>query len=44
MRKNKVLIELEERLKKEILFLDGAMGTVVQLYKLGEADFRKGYF
>lgn len=44
MQKNKVLIELEERLKKEILFLDGAMGTVVQLYKLSEADFRKGYF
>ncbi len=44
MRKNKVLIELEERLKKEIIFLDGAMGTVVQLYKLSEADFRKGHF
>lgn len=44
MKKNSVLIELEQRLKKEILFLDGAMGTVIQLYKLNEADFRKNYF
>jgi len=44
MKKNKVLVELEERLKKEILFLDGAMGTVIQLYKLKEEDFRKGFF
>ena len=44
MKKNKTLIELEHRLKNEILFLDGAMGTVIQLYKLKEADFRNGYF
>jgi 5-methyltetrahydrofolate--homocysteine methyltransferase len=44
LKKNKILAELEERLKKEILFLDGAMGTVIQLYKLSEADFRKGHF
>ena len=44
MKKNPVLLELEQRLKKEILFLDGAMGTVIQLYKLNESDFRKGYF
>lgn len=44
MKKNRVLIELENRLKEQILFLDGAMGTVIQLYKLGEQDFRKGYF
>ena len=44
MKKNSVLLELEQRLKKEILFLDGAMGTVIQLYKLGEADFRKNFF
>ena len=44
MKKNKILIELEERLKKEILFLDGAMGTVIQLYKLKEEDFRHGFF
>lgn len=44
MKKSSVLLELEQRLKKEILFLDGAMGTVIQLYKLSEADFRKNYF
>lgn len=44
MKKNSVLIELEQRLKKEILFLDGAMGTVIQLYKLSEADFRRNFF
>lgn len=44
MKKNPILTELEERLKKEILFLDGAMGTVVQLYKLTEEDFRRGPF
>lgn len=32
--------EIRERLKKEILFLDGAMGTMVQQYKLSEQDFR----
>ena len=40
MKKSKVLIELEEWVKKEILFLDGAMGTVIQLHRLQEADFR----
>ncbi len=44
VKKNSVLLELEQRLKKEILFLDGAMGTVIQLYKLGEADFRRNFF
>ncbi len=44
MLKNSILLELELRLKKEILFLDGAMGTVIQLYKLEEADFRRGHF
>ena len=44
MKKNAILLELEERLKKEILFLDGAMGTVIQLYKLKEEDFRKNHF
>ncbi len=36
--------EIKERLKKEILFLDGAMGTMIQRYQLQEADFRKGHF
>ena len=44
MKQNPILLELEARLKKEILFLDGAMGTVIQLYKLQEDDFRHGYF
>src|SRR6056300_273068 len=32
--------ELESLLKSRILFLDGAMGTMIQRYKLTEADFR----
>ena len=40
MKKHPVLVELESRLKKEVLFLDGAMGTMVQLEKLTEADYR----
>lgn len=36
--------EIQERLKSEILFLDGAMGTMIQQYKLGEEDFRKNHF
>ncbi|WP_081111743.1 methionine synthase [Bdellovibrio bacteriovorus] len=40
MKKSVLLKELEQTLKERILFLDGAMGTVVQLYKLQEADFR----
>src|SRR5688572_22318878 len=37
------LQELEKRLAQEILFLDGAMGTMIQQYKLTEADFKKGF-
>lgn len=44
MKKHPILVELEKRLAKEILFLDGAMGTVIQLYKLQESDFKKGPF
>ncbi|MGZ3771071.1 MAG: methionine synthase [Bdellovibrio sp.] len=40
MKKNTVLVELEQKLKEKLLFLDGAMGTMVQLYKLNEADYR----
>jgi 5-methyltetrahydrofolate--homocysteine methyltransferase len=36
------LQELQSLLSKEILFLDGAMGTVVQLYKLAEGDYKRG--
>jgi 5-methyltetrahydrofolate--homocysteine methyltransferase len=31
---------LPELLKQRILILDGAMGTMIQRYKLGEADYR----
>jgi 5-methyltetrahydrofolate--homocysteine methyltransferase len=34
----------KEELKKRILVLDGAMGTMIQQYKLEEEDFRKGWF
>ncbi|NOT77478.1 MAG: methionine synthase [Bacteriovoracaceae bacterium] len=44
MKKHPTLIELEKTLKEKILFLDGAMGTMVQTYKLGESDFRLGHF
>lgn len=33
-------MKLEEILQKRILILDGAMGTMIQRYKLEEADFR----
>jgi 5-methyltetrahydrofolate--homocysteine methyltransferase len=36
--------KLTEALKKRILILDGAMGTMIQRYKLEEDDFRKGWF
>ncbi|MBF1263785.1 MAG: homocysteine S-methyltransferase family protein, partial [Lautropia mirabilis] len=31
---------LRELLKERILILDGAMGTMIQQYKLGEDDYR----
>src|SRR5690349_13486559 len=31
---------IEEEIKKRILVLDGAMGTMIQRYKLEEADYR----
>ena len=31
---------IEELLKERILIIDGAMGTMVQTYNLGESDFR----
>lgn len=37
-----VMDRLKQRLSSEILILDGAMGTMVQQYKLKEEDFRKG--
>ena len=32
--------ELRELLDRRILILDGAMGTMIQRYRLDEADFR----
>lgn len=44
MKKSEKLIELENRLQNEILILDGAMGTMIQQYKLQELDFRRQFF
>ena len=33
--------KIEHILKERILVLDGAMGTMIQRYKLQEEDFRK---
>ncbi|MCB0349347.1 MAG: homocysteine S-methyltransferase family protein, partial [Bdellovibrionales bacterium] len=44
MQKHPTLLDLESTLETKILFLDGAMGTMIQGYKLQEEDFRKGYF
>lgn len=41
---NNVRNELEQSLKNRILFLDGAMGTMVQQYHLSEDDFRGDRF
>lgn len=35
---------LDQEIHKRILVLDGAMGTMIQRYKLEEEDFRKGWF
>jgi 5-methyltetrahydrofolate--homocysteine methyltransferase len=34
------ITRIEEEIKKRILVLDGAMGTMIQQYKLEEADYR----
>lgn len=44
LKKSPLLIELEKKLSSQILILDGAMGTMIQQYKLKEEDFRKGHF
>lgn len=36
--------KMKEELKKRVLVLDGAMGTMIQQYQLGEKDFREGWF
>ncbi len=37
---NKMPHRIEQLLQQRILILDGAMGTMIQRYKLGEADYR----
>ncbi|HTD90570.1 MAG TPA: homocysteine S-methyltransferase family protein, partial [Burkholderiales bacterium] len=32
--------QIESALEKRILILDGAMGTMIQRYKLGEKEYR----
>lgn len=44
MKKSSLLIELEQVLRERLLVLDGAMGTMVQLHKLSEADYRGSRF
>ena len=44
VKKTESFLELEEMLKQRILFMDGAMGTMIQEYKLGEDDFRGNRF
>lgn len=40
MKKTEVFDQLSELAEQEIVMLDGAMGTMIQGYKLNEADFR----
>ncbi len=44
LKESQNLVELKERLKNEILIIDGAMGTMIQTYKLSEEDFRGDHF
>src|SRR6201991_3513421 len=37
-------MDIREQLKKRILVIDGAMGTMIQRYKLTEKDFRGDRF
>jgi 5-methyltetrahydrofolate--homocysteine methyltransferase len=34
------MVKIREILKQRILIIDGAMGTMIQRYKLEEADYR----
>ncbi len=44
LKSSNIASEIRKRLQSEILILDGAMGTMIQQYKLNETDFRKGHF
>ncbi|MEH6404513.1 MAG: methionine synthase [Sneathiella sp.] len=40
MKKSASFLKIEDALKERILVLDGAMGTMIQTYTLGEDDYR----
>ena len=40
LKKSEVFNHLTALMEKRILFIDGAMGTMIQRYKLGEEDYR----
>lgn len=40
MSSNQTIFRLEELIEKQIIILDGAMGTMIQSYKLSEDDYR----
>jgi 5-methyltetrahydrofolate--homocysteine methyltransferase len=44
MKKSASFSRLEEQMKKRILILDGAMGTMIQAYKFEEQDYRGEQF
>ncbi len=44
MKNSDTLNKLSDLLEKQILFLDGAMGTMIQKHRLEEEDFREGHF
>lgn len=44
MKKSSSWLAIEKRLSQEILIIDGAMGTMIQQYKLQEKDFRGELF
>lgn len=41
---SEITAEIKETLSKRIMFMDGAMGTMIQQYKLEEEDFRGSHF
>lgn len=44
MKKSATLLELEKTLQEKILFMDGAMGTMIQTFHLEEKDFKGELF
>ena len=44
MKQSTIINELQQTLTKRIMFMDGAMGTMIQSYKLSEDDFRGEQF